>query len=95
METNQPDISHTIEVPNLDNDQRPTNNPDLAVSWATISDPIQIEECLLARNIAHFGEAEGTLFTTRRLQERFGYEGVSNNVNNYSAALKNTSWIQI
>jgi hypothetical protein len=39
-----------------------------------------IEECLLARNIAHFGQAQGTLFTTQRLQDLFGYCGVNKTV---------------
>jgi hypothetical protein len=32
-----------------------------------------IEERLLARNIAHFGQAQGALFTTTRMQQLFGY----------------------
>jgi hypothetical protein len=45
--------------------------------WSTIYDPVQIEEKLLARNIAQFGQAEGTLFTTQRLQTMFGYSGTT------------------
>jgi hypothetical protein len=47
-----------------------------------------IEEQLLARNIAHFGQAQSSLFTTQRLQELFGYQGVNEKVENYSMATK-------
>jgi hypothetical protein len=57
-----------------------TNDPEAAVSWATISDPLLIKERLLARNIANFGQAQGTLFTTQHLQEMFGYSGVNDTV---------------
>lgn len=68
---------NTIEVPHLDANSNPTDDPDQAVLWSTISDPLEIEERLLARNIAHFGQAQGTLFTTEYLQQKFGYNGVT------------------
>jgi hypothetical protein len=56
---------NTCEVPHLDSNRQPTTNPDTAATWMTITDPIQIEEHLVARNIAHFRQAQGTLFTTQ------------------------------
>jgi hypothetical protein len=70
-------LLNTIEVPNLDHNDEPTNNPDEAATWKTITDPLMIEEQLLARNITHFGQAQGTLFATQRLQNLFGYCGVN------------------
>jgi hypothetical protein len=61
----------TINVPHLDENCQPTDDPDRASTWATISDPIKIKERLLARNIAHFGQAQGSLFTTTRMQHLF------------------------
>jgi hypothetical protein len=66
-----------IEVPYLEADHQPTDNPEEASIWRTIHDPVQIEEKLLARKIAHFGQAEGTIFTTKRLQSLFGYSGTT------------------
>jgi hypothetical protein len=71
----------TIDVPHLDENSQPTNDPDQARIWSTISDPMIIEEKLLARNIAHFGQAEGTLFTTKRFQQIFGYKGTDETAN--------------
>jgi hypothetical protein len=68
---------NTIDVPYKDEDSQPTDDPDKACIWQTITDPMLIEEKLLARNIAHFGQADGTLFTTRRFQELFGYGGIT------------------
>jgi hypothetical protein len=68
---------NTIEVPYRDENSQPTEDPDRAATWQTISDPLLIEERLLARNIAHFGQAQGTLFTTNYFQNLFGYSGVT------------------
>jgi hypothetical protein len=68
---------NTIDIPYLDKHKQPTEDPERAHIWTTISDPVIIEEKLLARNIAHFGQAEGTLFTTRRIQQMFGYGGTT------------------
>jgi hypothetical protein len=67
----------TIDIPHLDVNKQPANDPENTYTWKNISDPILIEEKLLARNIAHFGQAQGTLFTTSRLQQLFGYGGVA------------------
>jgi hypothetical protein len=74
---NQRSSLNTIDVPYLDENKQPTNDPDKAAIWTTISDPMEIEERLLACNISHFGQAQGTLFTTTRMQQLFGYSGVT------------------
>jgi hypothetical protein len=74
---NQRSSLNTIDVPYLDENKQPTNDPDRATIWTTISDPIEIEERILACNISHFGQAQGTLFTTTRMQHLFGYSGVT------------------
>jgi hypothetical protein len=63
---------NTLNVPHLSDQSQPTDDPDKASIWKTISDPIIIEEKLLARNIKHFGQAQGSLFTTEHLQRNFG-----------------------
>jgi hypothetical protein len=68
---------NTIDIPYLDENSQPTDDPERACIWTTISDPVIIEEKLLAQNIAHFGQAEGTLFTTQRFQHKFGYSGTT------------------
>jgi hypothetical protein len=67
----------TINIPYKDENSQQTDDPDKACIWRTIHDPVMIEEKLLARNIAHFGQAQGTLFTTRRFQQMFGYCGTT------------------
>jgi hypothetical protein len=67
----------TIEVPYKDENSQLTDDPDKASTWPTITDPLQIEEKLLARNIAHFGQAQCTLFTMEHFQRAFGYSGVT------------------
>jgi hypothetical protein len=56
---------NTIEIPLNDANHQPTDDPDKAVTWQTITDPIIIEEQILARNVKHFGQAQGSLFTTQ------------------------------
>jgi hypothetical protein len=46
-----------------------------------VSDPRHIETHLLARNIKHFGEADGTLFTRPEITKLFHYEGTSSYFN--------------
>ena len=38
-------------------------DPKTATSWRTITDPLEIEQCLMMRNCQHFGQAHGTPFT--------------------------------
>jgi hypothetical protein len=39
-----------------------------------ITDPKQIEDTIIERNVSHFGQAQGTPFTTGKIQEILGYE---------------------
>jgi hypothetical protein len=41
-----------------------------------------VEECILARNVKHFGQAEGSLFTTTVITKLLDYEGTSPQVAN-------------
>ena len=70
----------TVEVPNLGVDGLPTDDPEKAVSWKRLTNPIDIEERLLDRNVKHFGQAEGTLFTTNDIMKHFEYEGTTSDV---------------
>ena len=67
----------SVEVPDKDAYGNVTDNPDKAVTWKRITDPVEVENKLLERNIKHFGQAEGTLFTLPEFQNDFQYEGVS------------------
>jgi hypothetical protein len=67
----------SLEVPLRDAQGNETYEPDEALTWQRVSDPTQIEACLLARNIKHFGQAEGTLFTRSDIMKLFNYEGTS------------------
>jgi hypothetical protein len=66
---------------NLNNRNEESDNPYEATSWIRITDPSMIEDKLLTRNIKHFGQAQGSLFTTSEIQEQFDYKGVTNAVN--------------
>jgi hypothetical protein len=65
----------TLEIPDKDANGLPTDNPGKAVTWKTLANPTEIEEKLLDRNIAHFGQANGTLFASPEFQKAFGYSG--------------------
>jgi hypothetical protein len=52
-----------IEIPDRDANGQSTTDPNKAVTWKKINDPELVETSLLERNIIHFGQAEGTLFT--------------------------------
>jgi hypothetical protein len=45
--------------------------------WKPENSPQEILDRLLTRNISHFGQAQGTPFTTNPLLSRFGYDGMS------------------
>lgn len=49
-----------LEIPDKDKDGNDTNDPDKAVSWEIVSDPVDINMKLIERNVKHFGQAEGT-----------------------------------
>jgi hypothetical protein len=48
-----------VEIPHKDIDGKETLDPDKTISWKRVTDPTSIKECLLNRNIKHFGQAEG------------------------------------
>jgi hypothetical protein len=68
-----------IEVPDKDENGNPTTDPDKAITWRRIFDPEQVEASILARNIKHFGQADGTLFTRHDITKLFDYDGTSIN----------------
>ena len=69
-----------IEIPDKDRFGNATNDPDKAITWRRITDPSEVEDKLLERNIKHFGQANETLFASNKLQGEFKYEGVSESV---------------
>jgi hypothetical protein len=70
-----------IEVPDKDVDGNSTSDPDKAITWRRIYDPQQVETYILHRNIAHFGQAEGSLFTQQPMTDLFDYDGTTPQVN--------------
>jgi hypothetical protein len=68
-----------IEVPDKDKNGNPTNDPDKVITWRRIFDPEQVEASILERNVKHFGQADGTLFTRNDIIKLFDYDGTSTN----------------
>jgi hypothetical protein len=64
---------NTIEIPMQDKDGEMTDDPDKAVTWQQVTDPVSIENKLKERNIRHIGQAEGTLFLTRFFNFHLNY----------------------
>jgi hypothetical protein len=64
-----------LEVPDKDEQGRPTDNPEEAMTWQTVTDPKDIKTRLLQRNIAHFGQANEKIFASEEFQRAFGYTG--------------------
>jgi hypothetical protein len=58
--------------------------------WITITDPSVIEEKLIERNKAHFGQSKDTVFASGPLQNYFQYEGTNNNSRSLIAGQKPT-----
>lgn len=48
-------------------------NPKTCTSWKTVSTPSEIEFYIRMRNRQHFGQAQGTPFTTSPLSQRFDW----------------------
>jgi hypothetical protein len=71
----------SVEVPDINTEGKPTNDPDKAVAWKRITNPPEVEERLLKRNQKHFGQANNTLFASKPIQEMLTYEGVNQGVN--------------
>lgn len=64
-------------VPDTDINGDPTDEVEQANTWKPENSPQVILDRLLKRNITHFGQAQGTQFTTDPLLSRFGYDGMS------------------
>jgi hypothetical protein len=60
-----------IDIPDKDEQGNPTDDPSKATTWKTITDPETIELKLFERNINHFGQAEGTAFTSDEFKADF------------------------
>jgi hypothetical protein len=45
-----------------------TDNPKTATNWTTITDPLLVEQKILARNQRHFGQASTTPLATAEIQ---------------------------
>lgn len=69
-------ITHVI-VPDLDINGVPTDKANRANTWKTETIPEQVLDKIFQRNIAHFGQAEGTPFTVNPLKDQLGYSGMS------------------
>ena len=54
----------------------PTLNNDIENKEEVITNPYEVEKNL-SRNIEHFGQAQGTPFTTSTITDVLGYTGVS------------------
>jgi hypothetical protein len=68
----------TVEIPDKDRMGNSTDDSDKAITWKRLTDPSDIEDRLLERNIVkHFGQANETLFASEDFQEEFQYEGIS------------------
>jgi hypothetical protein len=66
-----------IDIPQRDASgkiQQTTQGTDKMI---TISDPQEVEQAIIRRNIKHFGQADGTPFTSQALIDIFGRDGDS------------------
>jgi hypothetical protein len=54
-----------------------TDNPKTATNWTTITDPILVEQKILARNQKHFGQASVTPLATADIQQLLSFGGTS------------------
>lgn len=66
-----------VLLPDKDNNDEPTDNADNAVTWRTETDPQIVLDKIMERNITHFGQADGTPFTTDPLVQVLGYDGMT------------------
>ena len=71
-------ISHIL-LPDTDVDGNPTDDVDKAHTWKSETAPKEILDKLMERNVRHFGQAQGSPFTTSPLIAKFGYDGMSYN----------------
>ena len=70
-----------VEIPLADKEGNSTDDPDKASTWKCVSDPNEMENKIIERNIKHFGQANHTAFATQPLSQIFHYDGTGNNVN--------------
>ena len=61
-------VSHILIPKDLQPQECP-HDPESVTEWESIHDPERIQECLLARNKAHFSQADGTPFTRSPLTD--------------------------
>ena len=61
-----------VKIPNPE-----TDNPKTATAWTTITDPVLVEQKILARNQRHFGQAAPTPLATAELQRLLSFGGTS------------------
>jgi hypothetical protein len=64
-------LTHII-IPDKDKQGVPTDNVDDADTWKTETEPTTVLQKIMERNIKHFGQADGTPFTTEPIFEKFG-----------------------
>ena len=62
--------------------QLPTDDPEQAVSLKYLTNPTDIKERLLDRNIKYFGRADEILFTTEDITKHYDYESATTDVQN-------------
>jgi hypothetical protein len=71
-----------IDIPTRDQSRNIITRVDGSTKMTTLSDPTKVENAIIDRNIKHFGQAEGTAFTTRDLIMIFGIDGDSQATDN-------------
>jgi hypothetical protein len=64
-----------IDIPARDSNGNTMTTEDGSTKMTTITDPKEVEEAIINRNIKHFGQAKGTPFTTTNLTDIFGKDG--------------------
>ena len=69
-------ITHLM-LPDKDIHGQSTSDVDKAAEWRVESQPEQVLHHLFERNIAHFGQANGTPFTVSPLVDQLGYTGMT------------------
>ena len=55
----------------------PDTTDTTSEAFQLVTNPTEVETCILQRNITHFGQAHGTLFTIPPLREFLNYDGVT------------------
>ena len=71
-----------IDTPVKDHHGNIINQEDGSAIMTTITDPREVEKAIIERNIEHFGQAQGTAFTSQDLIAIFGKDGESQETEN-------------